>query len=362
MLLGFGEIMMRITPEGFLRFRQALPGRMEVMFAGAEANVCAAMSFLGGRARYLTALPRSAITESLVAALRAIGIDTGSIVFRVEGRLGIYFVETGANQRSSNVIYDRSYSAVSLAAPEEYDFEGALAGVRWVHVTGITPALSERAYQATVALVGLAGEKGITVSCDMNFRKKLWRWRQGARPRELARECMGKVLAHADVIIGNEEDASDVLGIEAEGTSVEAGKINAQAYAQVARTIVGRFPKASKVAFTLRESISASHNNWGAMLYDAREQKTHFAPVDDEGRYHPYPIRSIVDRVGGGDAFAAGLIYALMSEEYGDAATALRFAAAASCLKHSVKGDFSYISYDEATALMKGQASGRVRR
>ena len=362
MLLGFGEIMMRLAPEGFLRYRQALPGRLEALFAGAEANVCAAFAFLGGRSRYVTALPRHAVSDALIANLRGIGIDTRFIRFRDQGRLGIYFVETGANQRSSQVIYDRAGSALALAEPAEYAFEDALQDVTWVHVTGITPAVSQSAFRSTLALMKLARKRKLTVSTDLNFRKKLWRWEPGTDPKSLARRCMGEVLPFVDVVIANEEDASDVLGIEAEGTEVEAGKINARAYVKVAQEITQRFPDTRKVAITLRESISASHNNWGAMLLDAETGQAHFAPVDGKGEYRPYEIRNIVDRVGGGDSFGAGLIHAFMSEDLSDPAQAIRFAVAVSCLKHSVRGDFSYISRDEALALAKGQASGRVRR
>ena len=362
MLLGFGEVMMRVAPPGFMRFRQVTPGSLDVTFAGGEANVCVAFQFLGGRARYLTALPKHAIAESLIETLRGIGVDTDHILRRDEGRLGIYFVETGANQRSSVVIYDRAHSAVSLASPEEYDFDRALEGVTWLHVTGITPAISENACKTNLALVTCAKKKGVTISCDLNFRKKLWRWRPGREPKALARECMSEVLGHVDVVVGNEEDASDVLGIEAEGTSVEAGRINAQAYEDVACEIIKRFDNVTKVAITLRESISASHNNWGAMLYDRSSQEAHFAPLDAAGNYAPYQIRDIVDRVGGGDSFSAGLIYALTDDEYSDPPTALRFAVAASCLKHSIKGDWAYLTRDEVAALAAGQASGRVKR
>ncbi len=362
MFLGFGEIMMRVAPEGRLRFRQAMPGRVEITFAGGEANVCASLALFGARVRYLTALPKHAIAESLLAVLRGLGIDTSAVLLRDTGRLGIYFLETGANQRSSVVLYDRDFSAIALAAPEEYDFDAALAGVTWVHVTGITPALSENAYRSTLRLVQLAKKRGCSVSCDLNFRKKLWRWRPGATPSQLAGECMAAILPHVDLVIGNEEDASDVLGIRAEGTAVERGQINAAAYQAVARAIVGRFPNVSRVGITLRESISADHNNWGGMLFDRGAGRAFFAPLGEGGEYRPYEIRDIVDRVGGGDAFAAGLLYALNSKEYADPAMAVRFAVAASCLKHSIRGDFNHTTRDEVAALLKGDASGRVMR
>jgi 2-dehydro-3-deoxygluconokinase len=362
MILTFGEIMMRVAPEGFLRFRQALPGKVDITFAGGEANVAASLALFGDDVRYLTAVPDHAITEALLAVLRGLKVDTGPVLRRKEGRLGLYFLETGANQRGSNVIYDRDGSAIALAGPEEYDFDAALHGVNWVHTTGITPALSEKAFQATLELARRAKRKGCTVSCDLNFRKKLWRWQAGLKPNELAAACMGRLLPFVDVVIANEEDAADVLGLHAEGTAVEAGRINATAYEQVARAIIERFPNIGRVAITLRESVSASHNNWGAMLFDRESDRAYFAPLDAAGAYRPYEIRDIVDRVGGGDSFGAGLIHALNGADFSAPARAIAFAAAASCLKHSIKGDFNYVTRDEVKALVGGQASGRVQR
>ncbi|HUT87950.1 MAG TPA: sugar kinase [Thermoguttaceae bacterium] len=362
MFLAFGEIMLRVAPPGLMRFRQALPGALDVTFGGGESNVCSSLAILGRPVRYLTALPKHSLADALVGALRNLGIDTGHIVRRDAGRLGIYFLETGANQRSSQVIYDRQGSAVSLAAPEEYDFAAALEDVTRVHVTGITPALSENAFNATLELVRLAAQKGAAVSCDLNFRKKLWRWHPDRDAQTLAAECMAEILPLVDLVVGNEEDAEKVLGIRAEGTSVEEGKIKAAAYEEVARQIHRRFPNVSQVGITLRESISASHNNWGAMLLDVKSNEVHFAPLDPEGDYRPYQIRNIVDRVGAGDSFVAGLIYALDSEKHAQPDAALRFAVAASCLKHSIPGDLNYATLDEIEALAAGQASGRVQR
>jgi 2-dehydro-3-deoxygluconokinase len=362
MILTFGEIMMRVSPPGFLRFRQALPGHADITFSGAEANVAAFLALQDKPVRFLTALPDNAITECVLASLHSVGIRTDAILLRSAGRLGTYFLETGANQRGSLVVYDRTGSAISLARPDEYHFERALDGVRWVHVTGITPALSREAFMSTRTLIRRAQKLGISASCDLNFRKKLWRWRAGVEPRDLARECMSEILPSVDLVIANEEDAADVLGIQAADTSVETGQINAAAYEQVARTIVDQFPNVSRVAITLRESISASHNNWGGMLYDRRTDAVHFAPLDDDGAYQPYEIRNIVDRVGAGDSFAGGLIYALTSRELAAPANALRFAVAASCLKHSITGDFCFAGKEEVRALMQGRGSGRVRR
>jgi 2-dehydro-3-deoxygluconokinase len=249
-----------------------------------------------------------------------------------------------------------------LARPDEYDFDNALHGIKWLHVSGITPAISEMAYRSTLALVERAKKKEITVSCDLNFRKKLWKWRPGFPPEQLAQECMALILPHVDLVIGNEEDAGNVLGIHAEGTDVEQGQIQAEAYEQVARKVIERFPNVSRVAFTLRESISADHNNWGAMLFDVELDGAFFAPLDDLGRYWPYDIRDIVDRVGAGDSFAAGLLHALNTGEFGDPQKAIQFATAASCLKHTIHGDFNYVTKEEVAALAAGAATGRVQR
>ncbi len=353
MYLTFGEVMMRVAPDGFHRFRQAMPGKV---------NVAASLAIFGNQVRYLTAVPDNPITHSLICHLRGLGLETETMLRRDTGRLGIYFLETGANQRSSNVIYDREYSAIALAEPAEYDFAAALKQVQWVHITGITPALSQAAFESTLELVRQAKQNQATVSCDLNYRKKLWRWQDGCPPKKLAGQCMSRILPFVDLVIANEEDAADVLDIHAEGTAVEAGRINAAAYEQVARKITGLFPNVEKVAVTLRESISANHNNWGGMLFDRQRDQAWLAPLDEDGGYRPYEIRNIVDRVGGGDSFAAGLIHALNSHEFSDPAMAIRFAVAASCLKHSIMGDFNYTTLPEVKALVEGQASGRVRR
>jgi len=363
--LGFGEIMARIAPDGPLRWRQALPGPVRVTWGGGEANVCASLAMFGSPVRYLTALPKTPIAEAVAASLRGLGVDVSDVLWRGEGRLGLYFVEAGANQRGSTVIYDRASSAVSLAQPDEYEFASALDGVHWLHVTGITPAISEPACRANLALVQQAKASGATVSCDLNFRKKLWTWRPGTAARQLARECMAELLPFVDVVIANEEDAADVLDICADDTDVARGRINASAYERVARRIVDRFSNLSRVAITLRESISADHNHWGGMLFDVASDRVCFAPQDQQGQYQPYSIRDIVDRVGAGDSFAAALLYALDSATV-DASfslqSAIETAVAASCLKHSIAGDFNYVTMDEVKALAAGNATGRVQR
>lgn len=358
----FGEIMGRVAPPGFLRFTQALPGSMEYTFGGGEANVAVSVAQLGGKSSFVTALPKHAIADACINNLRGLGVDTSHIVRTAEGRLGLYYLEAGANQRPSNVIYDRDYSSVMITPPTAYDWPGIFAQAGWFHVTGITPALSKNAALATLAALRAADEAEVTISCDLNFRKKLWNWKQGMKPRQLAEETMRQLLPYIDVVIANEEDAEQVLGIKAAGTDVEAGTLKVDAYCEVAAQIVEQFPNVSKVAITLRESISASHNNWGGMLYDADTRLAHLAPLNSADEYAPYEIRDIVDRVGGGDSFAAGLIYALSTEGLREPANAIRFAVAASCLKHSIIGDFNYVTRAEVEALAGGSASGRVNR
>lgn len=361
-ILGFGEVMLRLCPSRFKRFRQVLPGSMDVTFGGGEANVCASLAMFGDDASYLTALPKNAITESFFAQMRGLGVDVSNVAIKEDSRIGIYFVETGANQRASNVIYDRAYSAISMAGPDEYNFEKALDGVKHVHITGITPSLSEEAFLSTLELVQRAKAAGTKVSCDLNYRKKLWNWHDSMKKNELAEHCMAQIIPFVDLIIANEEDAADVFGIKAAHADLTKGHIDAEAYISVAKQLTERFPNVSQVAITLRESISASHNNWGAMLFDKVSKQAHFAPLNADGEYTPYEIRDIVDRVGGGDSFGAGLIHALYSDDCGAPENAISFAVAASCLKHSVSGDFNYVNRNEVLSLMGGDASGRVKR
>lgn len=357
----FGEIMGRLAPRGFLRFRQSMPGSLDITFAGAEASVAASVAYFGGEAVFVTALPTHAIGDACVASLTAMGIDTSRIVRTKKGRLGLYFLETGANQRPGNVIYDRDASSVSMTPATAYPWSDIFAGARWFHVSGITPAISATAAEAALAAAQAASDAGATVSCDLNFRRKLWNWDPAVAPQDLAQRTMRKLLEHVDVVIGNEEDAGEVLGIHASDTDVHSGRVAVDRYPDVARQVAAQFPRVSFVAITLRESISASHNNWGAMLYDARAGTPHFAPCAG-GQYRPYAITDIVDRVGAGDAFAAGLIFARTTPELTDPQTAVSFATAASCLAHSISGDFNLSTRTEVEALMKGSGSGRVVR
>ncbi|MCG8451907.1 MAG: sugar kinase [Spirochaetales bacterium] len=359
-IICFGEIMARIAPPHHHKILQGFPGPAEITFGGSEANVCASLAMMGQSTRFVSALPSHALAEACLNQLRGFGVDV-SHTQRDDGRLGLYFVEKGANQRPSTVIYDRENSSINHFDLNQVNWNDVFDGAQWFHCSGITPALSRSCYETVLFLVKEAAQRNIPVSCDLNFRNKLWRWDDSCAPKELARQCMGKILHHVDVVIGNEEDASDVLDIYPQGTDVEQGQLSAEAYISVAQQIGMRFPKLRQVAITLRESLSATQNNWGAMLYSCATQQTDFAPLKN-GDYSPYPITNIVDRVGGGDSFAAGLIFALLSKEYGDCASAISFAVAASCLCHSISGDYNYSSREEVEALMKGRASGRVQR
>mgnify|MGYP003672219305 CR=1 FL=1 len=356
----FGEIMGRMAAPDHLRLRQSRT--LEVTYAGAEASVAASICNFGGNARYVTALPKHALAEATMDAIRSVGIDTDYVLRTDEGRLGLYFLETGANQRPSNVIYDREDSAIAITEAEQYDWKGIFADAQWLHLSGITPALSKKAAEATLLAAKQAKAAGASVSIDLNFRGKLWKWDPSKTARELAQKTMRTILPFVDVVIANEEDCHDVLGIQAGDTDVHSGTLDTSRYPDVARQVAKQFPNVSKVAITLRESHSASHNNWGAMLYEVGSDTPFFAPLDANGDYRPYQIKNIVDRVGGGDSFAGGLIFAQITDALSDPQTAVNYAVAASCLKHSIKGDFNFSTRQEVEALMSGSASGRVVR
>lgn len=335
----FGEIMLRLSTPGFQRFVQTT--QFDVTYGGGEANVAVSLAQFGADACYVTRLPKNEIGDAALNALRKYGVDTKHIL-RGGERLGIYFLESGASQRPSKVVYDRSHSAIAEIAPGNVDWKAVFTGARWFHVTGITPALSASAADATVEAVKAARGQSLMVSCDLNYRKKLW-------TREKAGEVMGKVMENVDVAIANEEDAEMVFGIKAGHTNVEAGTLDVARYQSVAEQLMKRFPSLKYVAITLRESVSASDNGWSAVVWDG---KTFF-------RSRRYNIR-IVDRVGGGDSFGAGLIYGMLSGK--DPQSALEFAVAASCLKHTIPGDFNHVSVSEVEALAGGGGSGRVQR
>ncbi|MEM9227223.1 MAG: sugar kinase, partial [Verrucomicrobiota bacterium] len=326
----FGEIMGRLAAPANLRLRQTRA--LEVTYAGAEASVAVSVCNFGGSARYVTALPTHELAEATIDSVRAMGVDTSHILRTDEGRLGLYFLETGANQRPSRVIYDRADSAVAITPVDRYDWDAIFTDAQWLHLSGITPALSANAADATLVAAKKAKEAGAQVSIDLNFRGKLWKWDSSKSARELAQATMRGILPYVDVVIANEEDCHDVLGIRAGETDVHSGELDTARYPDVARQVVEQFPNVSKVAITLRESLSATHNNWGAMLYDAGAKQAFFAPLAEDGSYQSYQIKNIVDRVGGGDSFAGGLIFALITEDLCEPQSAVKYAVAASCL------------------------------
>jgi 2-dehydro-3-deoxygluconokinase len=339
-IVTFGEIMLRLAPPGFERFLQT--PQFVATFGGAEANVAVALASFGLPASFVTVLPDNAIADAAVAELRRFGVETSQIV-RAAGRLGVYYLEAGANQRPSRIVYDRDHSAMALARPGDISWTGILKGASWFHITGITPALSASASDLALESVRNARAAGLTVSCDLNYRKNLWKW------VKTAREVMPELVKLADVLIANEEDVQATLGLEAE-VDIQSGQLDRQQYEKLAGRVLSAYPNLRAIAITLRESINASHNGWSACLRDGQQFLTS----------HRYDITHIVDRVGAGDCFAAGLIYGmqtgLASQE------TLEFAVAASCLKHSIPGDFSRVSVAEVNALLKDGGSGRVQR
>jgi 2-dehydro-3-deoxygluconokinase len=337
----FGEIMLRLAPPSYERFLQS--PQFVATFGGGEANVAVALSGFGWPAAYVTVLPSNhPIADAVIGELRRFGVDTSRIV-RSKGRMGVYYVETGANQRPSKVVYDRDNAAIALAKPGDIDWARVFDGAGWFHITGITPALSASAADLSLEAVRHAREKGLTVSCDLNYRKNLWKYGKAAA------EVMRELVKFVDVGIANEEDCQMALGVQAD-VDVHSGKLDRAQYRGLAEKVLREFPNLKMIAITLRESHSASHNGWSACLADGKEFLV--------SRH--YEITHIVDRVGGGDCFAGGLIYGLQA--LGGHQDALEFAVAASCLKHSIPGDFNRFSVDEVQALVRGGGSGRVQR
>lgn len=340
-LVTFGEIMLRLAPPGLERFLQS--PQFVATFGGGEANVAVALAQFGLPASYVTALPSAnPIADAAIAELRRFGVDTSHIV-RTKGRIGIYYLEAGANQRPSKVVYDRANSSIALAKPGDIDWNAVFDGAGWFHITGITPAISASAAELSAESMRKAREKGITVSCDLNYRKNLWKW---GKP---AVEVMRELTHHVDIAIANEEDVQMALGIQAE-VDVHSGKLDRAQYEKLTAKVLAEYPEMKSIAITLRESHNASHNGWSACLNNRKKFLVS----------RQYDITHIVDRVGGGDSFAGGLIYGLTT--LGTRQDALEFAVAASCLKHSIPGDFNRFTVDEVNALLKGGGSGRVQR
>ena len=339
-VLTFGEIMLRLKAPGHERFFQS--PSLEATFGGGEANVAVSLANYGMDAAFLTVLPKNDIAEACIRELRYFGVDTSRIL-RGEGRMGIYYLQGGANQLPSKVVYDRAYSAIALAKPGDIDWDKAFDGVDWFHITGITPAISETAMELSLESVAEAKKRGITVSCDLNYRKNLWKYGKAAS------EVMNKLAESVDVAIANEEDVQKSLGITAD-VDVESGSLDREKYRMLGSKVLSAFPNMKMIAITLRESHSADWNGWAACLNDGKDFYVS----------RKYEIRDIVDRVGGGDSFAGGLLYGL--NHYEDKQSALEFAVAASCLKHSVIGDFNRVNVSDVTKLMGGDGTGRVQR
>jgi 2-dehydro-3-deoxygluconokinase len=337
----FGEVMLRLTPPGFERFLQS--PQFMATFGGAEANVAVSLAQFGVISRFITVLPdRNSLADALIGELRRYGVDTNHIV-RGPGRLGVYFVEAGANQRPSKVLYDRESSAIAIAKPGSIDWKGALKDATWFHTTGITPAVSASAAELVLEGLHAARALGIQTSCDLNYRKNLWKW---GKP---ASEVMPEIAKQIDICIANEEDCQKALNLHVD-IDVESGTLEREKYSELSERVLATYPNLKMLAITLRESTSASHNRWSACLHTR----------DGFLLSRKWEITHIVDRVGSGDSFAAGLIYGLMRLE--SPQEALEFAVAASCLKHSVPGDFNRFDVEEVQALLSGGGSGRVQR
>jgi 2-dehydro-3-deoxygluconokinase len=339
-IVTFGEIMLRLKPPNFERLFQS--PLLEATFGGGEANVAVSLSNFGMDSSYVTVLPSNDIGNSCIAELRRFGVDT-SLIARKSGRMGIYFLENGSNQRPSKVIYDRAESSIALAKPGDIDWKKVFDGATWFHITGITPAISASAAELSIESVKVASDLGITVSCDFNYRANLWKYGKSAI------EVMSDLVKYVDVGIANEEDCQKSLGITVD-VAVEKGELNIEQYRSLSKKVLDKFPNMKIIAITLRESKSADHNGWSACM-------------NDRNNFYlsrKYEIYDIVDRVGGGDAFSGGLIYGL--NKYENKEDALNFAVAASCLKHSISGDFNRVSAAEVEKLMGGDASGRVQR
>ena len=339
-IITFGEIMLRLKSPALERFFQS--PSLEATFGGGEANVAVSLANYGMDAAFVTALPNNAIGEACRRDVRSFGVDVSNIKL-TDGRMGIYFLETGSNQRPSKVVYDRADSAIAKAPIDLFDWEKIFAGADWFHISGISPAISASAAELSIAACKAAQKMGVTVSCDLNYRKNLWKYGKEAK------EVMGELAKYIDVAIANEEDFQKSLGITA-ASDVESGSLDRNVYEGIAKKAMELYPNIKRVAITLRESKSADRNDWAACIYDGKEFYVS----------RKYEITDIVDRVGGGDSFSGGLIYGLLT--YEKQSDALEYAVAASCLKHTISGDYNRVTVPEVVALMKGSGSGRVER
>jgi 2-dehydro-3-deoxygluconokinase len=373
-VVAFGEIMGRFSPPGFQRFGQCMPGKMGVLFAGAEASVAMSIAYLGGEAAFVTALPRHEIADACVAVVRATGVDTRHILRTENGRLGLYFLEAGVNQRPGKVIYDREGASVAITPPDAYDWDAILAGADWLVVSGITPAISRCGFDVTAEAFRQAKARDIRVLCDFNYRGKLWRWDPATPPRTLAIRKIAELMPMVDLFVGGADEIGEVLSeigspipIQDDGPEDSTGDAfahAADAFQKAAGALCGRFPNLSRIASTFRRTASATRHELGGMLYETAGDRVHHAPSGQEagGGFASYHVDPIVDRIGTGDAFTAGLLFALTTPELSDPGRAIAFATASFCLSHSIEGDFNATTRGEIEELLAGDASGRVQR
>lgn len=368
-VVAFGEIMGRFSSPGYQRFGQCMPGSLDVLFAGAEASVAMSIAHLGGNAAFVTALPDHAIADACIASVRAVGVDTSSILRTSSGRLGLYFLEAGVNQRPGKVIYDREGSSIAITPPEAYDWEAILDGAEWLVVSGITPAISRNGMDVTMAAVDMAAKNGVRVLCDFNYRGKLWRWSPPTPPRQLAIESIRLLLPKVDLLVAGTDEILELIGDSGSSHKVDDASSPEASFSIASAELHRSYPQLTQVASTYRRTTSASHHQLGGMLWVAPKDSqasghSYWAPkVSVAGTAHQtYLIEQVVDRIGTGDAFTAGLLFALTTPELSDPAHAIAFATAAFCLSHSIAGDFNFTSRQEIEELLAGDSSGRVQR
>lgn len=367
-IVAMGEIMGRFSPPGYQRFGQCMPGSLDILFAGAEASVAMSIAYLGGDAAFVTALPDHSIADACIAAVRAVGVDTRHIVRTSDGRLGLYFLESGVNQRPGKVIYDREGSSIAITPPYAYDWDAILKDADWLVVSGITPAISRNGLDVTLAAVNAAAKHNVRVLCDFNYRGKLWRWSPPTPQRQLAIESIRMLLPKVDLLVAGTDEILELIG-DQKTSPLDVTNAPEVSFAAAASCLNLRFPNLAQIASTYRRTASASRHELGGMLWiastDSKQPgQVHWAPElsNDTTVNQTYSIEQVVDRIGTGDAFTAGLLFALTTPELSDPKRAIAFAAAAFCLSHSIAGDFNFTNRQEIEELLAGDSSGRVQR
>jgi 2-dehydro-3-deoxygluconokinase len=368
-IVAMGEIMGRFSPPGYQRFGQCMPGSLDILFAGAEASVAMSIAYLGGDAAFVTALPNHSIADACVAAVRAVGVDTRHIVRTSDGRLGLYFLESGVNQRPGKVIYDREGSSIAITPPDAYDWDAILKDADWLVISGITPAISRNGFDVTLAAVDAAAKHDVRVLCDFNYRGKLWNWSPPTPPRQLAIESIRLLLPKVDLLVAGTDEILELIGDQEEGGLIGDSSPPEVAFANAASRLCDRFPTLTQIASTFRRTASASRHELGGMLWNAstvpqQHGDVYWAPTlpNQMPAKQTYWIEQVVDRIGTGDAFTAGLLFALTTPELSTPERAIAFATAAFCLSHSIAGDFNFTNRQEIEELLAGDFSGRVQR